>query len=147
MAEQRQPVVFISYAHADTAALAATVAERLREHGAKVFIDQELRVGDDWNAAIERALDACDAFCILLSPASVASPMVQNEIARVGDRHRRQGRPALWPVRCNLDGPLPYDIGSPLRRIQHLTWKGEADTALVLDQLLDRLRELREGPS
>src|SRR3954452_11999403 len=82
MTDQRQPRVFVSYAHADTKALAGTVAERLREHGASVFIDQGLCVGDDWNAEIERALDACDAFCVLLSAASVASPMVQNEIAR-----------------------------------------------------------------
>src|SRR3954470_13759027 len=147
MTDQRQPRVFVSYAHADTKALAGTIAERLQEHGASVFIDQGLRVGDDWNAEIERALDACDAFCILLSAASVASPMVQNEIARVGERHRRERRPAIWPVRCAFDGPLPYDIGSPLRRIQHLTWKDDADTASVLDQLLDRLRELRDGPA
>src|SRR4051794_14217269 len=146
MTDQRQPRVFVSYAHADTKALAGTVAERLREHGASVFIDQGLRVGDDWNAEIERALDACDAFCVLLSAASVTSPMVQNEIARVGDRRRREERPEIWPVRCAFDGPLAYDIGSPLRRIQHASWKGDVDTPFLLDLLLYRLRLLREGP-
>ena len=42
MAEQAPPKVFVSYAHADPAeeALAGTIAARLREHGATVFIDQ-----------------------------------------------------------------------------------------------------------
>ena len=87
---EKRPVIFVSYAHADTAALAGTIAERLTEQGAKVFINQQLRIGDDWNKKIEDALDACDAFCVLLSAEGVESPMVQNEIARVGDRRRRE---------------------------------------------------------
>ena len=104
-----------------------------------MFFDERLRPGQDWNAEIERALDACDAFCPLLSATSLASPMVQNEIARVGERRRRQGTPEIWPVRCRFDGRLPYDIGAHLRHIQYLTWQGDADTAFALDELLDRM--------
>ena len=111
-----------------------------------MFFDQRLQTGQDWNAEIERGLDACDAFCPLLSATSVASPMVQAEIERVGERRRRHGSPEIWPIRCRFDGRLPYDVGAHLRRIQYLTWQGDADTAFALDELLDRWRELRDGP-
>ena len=90
-----KPLVFVSYAHAEPAeaALARLIAERLRRDGAEVFIDEGLRTGQDWNAEIERRLDACDAFCPLLSATSVASPMVQAEIARVGERRRARMAP------------------------------------------------------
>ena len=142
------PLVFVSYAHAEPAEaeLARLIAERLRRDGAELFFDERLRAGQDWNEEIERALDRCDVFCPLLSATSLASPMIQNEIARVGERRRRHGTPEIWPIRCRHNGRLPYDIGAHLRRIQYLTWQGEADTAFALDEVLGLWRDLRDGP-
>ena len=142
------PLVFISCSilEVDIAALARLIAERLRRDGAEVFFDERIHAGQDWNTALEGALDVCDVFCTLLSGESLASPLVQNEIARIGERWRRHGTPEIWPVRCRFDGRLPYDISVYLRRIQYVTWQGEADTSFLLDEILHRWRELRDGP-
>lgn len=143
------PKVFISYTRlaAAEAALARTIADRLEQNGCAVFIDLDIKLGRDWNEEIERALDACDVFCVLLSATSVARPMVQQEVEWIGQRRLRENNwPELWPIRCNFEGKLPYDLGAHLRRAQYLAWEGEADTAYVLDQLFDRLRELRNEP-
>ena len=149
MAKRAPLQVFISYTRLDPAeaALARAIADRLTQRGCTVFLDQDILIGEDWNEEIEQALAACDVFCVLLSATSIERPMVQQEIDWIGQRRLRENRPELWPIRCNFAGRLPYDIGAHLRRFQYLTWKDDTDTAFVLHQLLDRLRELQAGPA
>ena len=50
------------------------LAEILKENGVSVWIDQwSIPVGADWNLEIDKAINQCTCFIIILSPASTAS--------------------------------------------------------------------------
>ena len=149
MAERAPLQVFISYAHADAAGaeLARTIAEQLKQHGYDVFIDITILPGADWSQAIETALADCRLFVVLLSAASAASDMVRAEVRAAANLRKRHARPWIVPVRTAFDGKLPYELDGHLGGLQQHSWKGDANTAGLIDQLLDRLHELRDGPA
>ncbi len=64
--------VFLSYAHADTAALVARLEADLRAAGHDPWRDTaEIKFTDDWRAEIIRGLTATDLVFAVLSPAAV----------------------------------------------------------------------------
>ncbi len=73
--------LFISYARED-GEFALRLAQDLREAGMAIWIDQlDIPTGARWDDAVEEALKACASFLIILSPASVSSKNVKDEIA------------------------------------------------------------------
>ena len=147
---------FISYSRrsSEDSALANELRAGLTAAGHEVFIDVGMRVGTDWVAEIEQRLDWCDALIVLLSEASIHSEMVLGEVRMAHHKRRRDGRPHILPIRVRYDGPLDYELESYLARIQYLPWKGPADTARGLDEILTALapgkepeREPPLGPS
>jgi TIR domain-containing protein len=73
------PRVFISYAHADSAA-ARRIADELRKIELQVWLDaSSLQPGQNWVAEIERALEEAGYLLVLLSSASMASQWVQRD--------------------------------------------------------------------
>ncbi len=94
--------VFVSYSSKDrkkSADLVEQVFTSIRglrhspEFGLELFIDDErLRAGDQWDAAIERALEAADLGVLLLSPNFLDSDYVmQKEAPRLYERSRSGG--------------------------------------------------------
>ncbi len=72
--------VFFSYAPADRE-LAAQLAKRLEKDGYEVWLaDNRLYPGDNWSLEIGKALEESDAMVVLLSPESVRTERVRNEI-------------------------------------------------------------------
>jgi hypothetical protein len=54
----------------------------LQELGANVWIDQlGIGLGENWDNAIEEALEKSETFMLILSPTSVESPNVQDEVS------------------------------------------------------------------
>lgn len=82
--------VFISYGHDAYAPLAIRLRDDLRARGHKVWTDLELKVGDDWEAQIECALEDAishkpnGCFMLLMSQHSVRRPdgYCLNELAK-----------------------------------------------------------------
>jgi hypothetical protein len=72
-----QPKVLLSYARADGAEAAAQLRTELTRAGFSVWRDiEEMRGGKDWKEQIREALRQVDALVLLLTPESVASPIV-----------------------------------------------------------------------
>src|ERR1700730_5928458 len=72
--------IFFSYAR-DDAAFALQLASDLRNGGAQLWIDQlDISPGEHWDKAIEAALKSCPAFLVILSPRSVSSSNVSDEV-------------------------------------------------------------------
>lgn len=72
--------VFLSHASAD-AVFATSVADVLRKHGLPVWYSRtDIRGGQQWHDEIGSALERCDWFLVILSPAAVSSMWVAREV-------------------------------------------------------------------
>ncbi len=114
------PHTFISYARED-AVFALQLARALRAAGVEIWLDQlDITAGARWDRAVQQALETCARFLIILSPASVESENVQDEIAGALDENK-----IIVPV-------LLRDCKTPLRlrRLQRVDFTGEFQSAL-----------------
>ena len=73
--------IFISYSHQD-AEYAHALAEHLQSMGFAVWIDDRIDYGSQWPREIQKHLDSCDAFILIMSPRSFASEWVLSELQR-----------------------------------------------------------------
>ena len=64
--------IFISYSHKDTK-YAHELAENLQNMGFDVWIDERLDYGSQWPQELQKQLDGCSAFILIMSPRSYAS--------------------------------------------------------------------------
>lgn len=72
--------VFLSHAHQDRE-FASSVAEILRRHGVPVWYRPTNVLGaQQWHDEIGAALERCDWFIVILSPAAVESKWVKREL-------------------------------------------------------------------
>jgi len=95
-------ICFLSYARADEH-FALQLANDLRSLGASIWMDQlDLRPSEHWDRAIERAIRACSNVIMILSPRSVASENVADEISLAID----SGKPVIPVLIEPCDLPL-----------------------------------------
>jgi hypothetical protein len=126
---------FLSYSRNDQE-FALRLASDLRAQGIKLWVDQlDIRPSEHWDRAIERAVSSCRGIVVVLSPRSVASDNVADEISFAID-----GGKSVLPVmieRCNL----------PLRiaRMQVIDATGNYNKAL--EQCVAELRRGKEPSS
>ena len=74
------PTVFLSYSRGDID-FARYLRASLEDKNIDVWMDEKRLVsGDNWWKSIERNIDACAAFVVIMSPASDESIYVHNEI-------------------------------------------------------------------
>jgi TIR domain-containing protein len=80
-ADRSQETYFLSYSRSDER-FALRLAKDLRAHGVAMWVDQlDIRPSQHWDRAIERAVSACRGLVVILSPRSVASDNVADEIS------------------------------------------------------------------
>lgn len=113
---------FISYARANSNYV-HPLTEALRKLGVRVWIDQEIPPGANWDQAVQQSLDACDRMLLVLSKQAVESRNVADEWSYYLDEQK--------PIY-----PLIYeacDLPFRLRRLQHImaTNSVEHDAAAV----------------
>jgi hypothetical protein len=128
---------FISYSREDSE-FVLRLAGDLKAAGAAVWLDQlDIATGKAWDVAIERALIDCPRLMVVLSPAAVASPNVQDEVSFALQKWK-----AVVPV-LYRDCEIPYR----LHRLQHVDFR--KDYAWGLKELVEALtdtRTLTPGP-
>jgi hypothetical protein len=102
--------VFFSYARADSE-FVLKLAEKMRSSGVDLWIDQlDIPAGAAWDQTVGDALKGCPCLLIILSPTSVASQNVMDEVAYAIDQKKK-----ILPVlhrKC--------DIPFRLSRLQHI---------------------------
>jgi hypothetical protein len=129
-ARQADRTIFFSYTRRD-GEFALKLAEDLRGAGIPIWIDQlDIPVGTRWDEQVQAALLSTRWMLLILSPESVESENVLDEIAYALDHDI-----AVIPV-------LLRECRLPLRvaRIQYIDFTGSYDDAVV--ELLDHLRML-----
>ena len=124
---------FFSYARAD-AEFVLKLAKELRAAGANLWVDQlDILAGERWDRAVEKALMACRGMIIVLSPASVNSDNVMDEVS-----YALEERKPVVPV-LYKDCSIPFR----LRRLHRINFTADYDKRFV-----DLLRALDiEEPS
>ncbi|HVE84736.1 MAG TPA: toll/interleukin-1 receptor domain-containing protein [Myxococcales bacterium] len=128
---------FISYAHAaaEDEALCHRFAEALEAAGHDVFVDREIRFGDEWEQEVERRLQWCDFFLLLLSETALQSEMVLQEVKRACHRRKSERAPTILTVRVRLKSELPYRWAAYLDPYQWRSYQGEADLDSILEAI------------
>jgi hypothetical protein len=82
-----EPFIFVSYAHEDNAVVYPEIT-RLHQAGYRVWYDEGIDAGSDWPDEIAKALDRCSFFLVFISPKSVESQNVRNEINYAINHHK-----------------------------------------------------------
>lgn len=119
--------MFFSYSR-DDREFAFRVAEDLKGAGASVWLDQrDIVPGERWDRAVEDALTECRCVVVTLSPSSVTSTNVLDEVSFAIEKHK-QIVPILY-----RDCEIPFR----LRRIQYQDFR--TDYAHGLRALLKTL--------
>jgi hypothetical protein len=131
------PRVFVSYKRniEPDERLAGYFADYLMQRGHEVFIDQQIRVGQEWPTVIRQELEQSNFLVVLLSERAIASEMILEEVRIAHEFERRRGTPIILPVRVAYTGSLPYDLGAMLNRIQYVVWERDGDEINISEQL------------
>ena len=97
-----RPKTFISYARADSQ-FALRLASDLRASGINIWLDRfDIPVGMNWPHAVQEALDACDQFLVILSPASIGSADVMAESITRFPKGSKSSRCCTKTARCRF---------------------------------------------
>jgi acyl carrier protein len=125
--------IFLSYSRADQE-FALKLGQDLRSAGVDIWIDQlDITAGMRWDQTIENALETCGRFMLVLSPESVGSFNVMDELAFALEEGK-EVIPILY---------RPCKIPFRLRRIQYIDFTAEYDASLV--ELLKILGKVGES--
>jgi len=135
---------FISYSHRDRDALDRLhthLASLRREGRIDAWFDREILAGGEIDEEIERELETCDLFLLLVSPDFLASDYcVESEMRRALERHE-SGEARVVPI---IVEPCDWTSG-PLRRLKAVPQDGKpiSEWTNANNAYLDVVRELR----
>lgn len=137
--EGKEKYIFASYAH-DDADRVLPIIRALQEQGCRIWCDEDLIVGENYNAAIARHLHDCSAVLYFLSRNWMESEYCRNE-ATVGIEHFRKNAALLYLEDC----PIHYEV-LMLFAGKHAIWKDKPDFMQKL-LLSPSLKDCFEGAS
>jgi uncharacterized protein YegL len=118
--------VFVSYSREDRGYV-DQLAEHLRTARVPCWYDYDLAAGDTFWAEVQKAIDECAVFLIVITPQAVASPYVRKEIHYAELR----GKP-IWPIELR-----PAD---PLIELANLQVEAVTNGAMPSERFIGRLR-------
>jgi len=125
---------FVSYSRADTD-FVLRLCQDLRAAGASIWLDQiDIHPGEEWDQAIERGLSECGLMLVVLSPTSVASQNVLDEIG-YGLSRKKTIIPVLY-----RDCEVPYR----LNRLEYVDFRTAYDERLKY--LVSAIGDAKENP-
>jgi hypothetical protein len=134
--------VFLSYSSADREA-ASQIADHLSREGHNVWVaDDALRPGDNWSLEIGKALANSEAMIILLSPDSVRSERVRQELefALVSKRYAHK----VIPILIKTAKGIPWI----LKKLQIVDAREDVDGAVrPVVERLDKLANADPAPA
>lgn len=126
---------FLSYSRSDER-FALRLAKDVRTRGIAMWVDQlDIRPSEHWDRAIERAVRDCRGIVVILSPRSVASDNVADEISFAIDSGK-----SVLPVmieRCTL----------PLRITRMQVIDATSNYEKALQQCVAELKRPKHGPN
>jgi len=116
------PKYFFSYSRSD-GEFVLRLAQELRAAGVDIWVDQlDILGGERWDQSVERALRSCEGMIVVLSPQSVSSDNVLDEVSYALEKKKR-----IVPV-IKAQCEVPFR----LRRLQNVTFTNNFDAGLSM---------------
>ena len=113
-------LIFVSYSSNDRP-FALGFTKALESLGAKIWIDQlGIKLGENWDNAIEEALETADTIILLISPTAADSQNVQDEVSIAKEKNKK-----LLPVLI-----MPCDLPMRWKRLQYADFTTDAEKAI-----------------
>jgi len=113
-------LIFVSYSSNDRP-FALGFTKALESLGAKIWIDQlGIKLGQNWDNAIEDALETADTIILLISPTAADSQNVQDEVSIAKEKNKK-----LVPVLI-----MPCDLPMRWKRLQYADLTTDAEKAI-----------------
>ena len=126
--------VFLSYENSDKE-FASALSSELERRGLSVWLDQKnLLPGDNWSLEVGKALATSRAMVVLISPESMRSNRVRQEIEYALGQSRYEHR--LFPVEVRPTKEVPWI----LRKFNIL--KGKQSAAKISQTIADALEQV-----
>jgi hypothetical protein len=97
MSDQKRSKIFLSYSSKDRQPV-ERLAEKLKAQGFEVWTDREILPGEDWQSAIETALDQASVFLFILSENSLGAPWQELELGMALRSAVGQSKKTVIPV-------------------------------------------------
>ena len=121
--------VFVSYRHGHEAEFALRLASDLKNAGLRVWADRldGIKIGVDWRASIERAINTCTAMIPILTPDYLESPYCRNELARADDLQK-----PTFPIVLRPISPTAWPLS--IQRVQYEDFTGWRDATTYRDR-------------
>lgn len=113
--------IFISYSRKDTD-FVSKFTKNLREAGANLWLDKQIKPGGLWDDSIESALETCQDVILILSKNSVKSNNVMDEISYALEENKR-----VIPIKIE-----ECDVPFRLRRIQHIDYYLDEENSMKI---------------
>jgi hypothetical protein len=137
MSDQKRSNIFLSYSSKDRQPV-ERLAEKLKAQGFEVWTDREILPGEDWQSAIETALDQASVFLFILSENSLGAPWQELELgmalrSAVGQSKKTVipvllggADPAALPLFLQNRQPIEIDPAEEERAVALIVQKAEA---------------------
>ena len=123
---------FVSYSREDSG-FVLRLCQDLRAAGAAIWLDKlDISPGEEWDQAVERGLSECRRILVVLSPNSVASQNVLDEVAFALAKKK-----SILPVHFQ-DCEVPYRLS----RLQYVDFRTDYDSAFR--ELVAALRDTKD---
>ena len=138
MSDQKRSNIFLSYSSKDRQPV-ERLADKLKAQGFEVWTDREILPGEDWQSAIETALDQASVFLFILSENSLGAPWQELELgmalrSAVGQSKKTVipvllggADPAALPLFLQNRQPIEIDPAEEERAVALIAQKAEAD--------------------
>ncbi len=99
------PIIFISHSHKDTSFVTG-IQRTLATYGIDAWVDRNKLIGGEaWHQRLRTTIEQCDAFILVLTPAALASRMVQEEYQLAHSLGKR-----IFPVLYKRVRRLPEEV-------------------------------------
>ncbi|MEO0479459.1 MAG: SUMF1/EgtB/PvdO family nonheme iron enzyme [Planctomycetota bacterium] len=136
----KDSMIFLSYASADLQQ-AEALERNLEANGIRVFRDRSgIKLGSKWTPALEAGLKESSHLCVLVSPASMASGWVRDEVSIKIAEAQKNGRPVfaieLFP------SPVPQFLS--MRQLGGLADGGRTAVESIVRELRGETQELAD---
>ena len=95
-----EPFVFVSYSHSDSK-LVYHILAKLNEQGINIWYDEGIDIGSEWPQSIADNIVKCTKFVLFISPASIKSRHVRQEITFANSRGKQILPIYLKPSKLN----------------------------------------------